>query len=851
MNRAAGLAEKIKEKRNLLRQKHLAGAGGFEISGEWTAFVDGIILELLEHEAGEISPDSFVLAALGGYGRGELNPNSDIDLLFLFEKTVPLKKEAAPTGIIPLMWDIGFKVGHSTRTVADCIRISLEDSVSKTSMIESRFLYGNRDLFGFFERKFKKKAIDVSVVGFVKGKRHETELRHKNFQFTPFLTEPNIKESPGGLRDYQTALWIAAARYGVKDIEGLEKRGLVERREKEILRNALDFLFRIRNDLHFHDDRPNDVLAFAVQPDVAERLGYGGGVKERVVAMMNDYYRAADILFRFGASVADQGYRYRPGRAGDFLVKLRHRQLAPDIFAGPEEIYTKNITAEDMALSPATVYAILKFACEKQLQLSPLLRKAFEKVGALWKRKRPDMPALADGFRSLLRMDKSADQLRNMRDAKMLTAVIPEFHAIRFLTPFDLYHRFTVDEHSFLALDIFDGLKENDNPDLDLLRTLYENEKRKDLLRLAILLHDVGKGDAWEGREEDINPQTIKNLGYSMEEVDAVRTVVQLHLLMNRVAQRRDINDRRTLKNFCEQVGNARTLKRLYMLTYADTAAVGPDVWNSWKAVLLNGLFNAAMEFFGEGAVQARPAVILSREGGNFVKSMPHNYFAIRSAGQIEEDARLFKEFMESGKEPLIAHRNFGEKEPGELTVISENELGLLARLLGTLMSKNMSIHYAQILTRNDGVVVDFFRVTGKDGKPVLDEGIWARLEGDIKKVLNGEKTVEELLCNRRKMSGEEKNLPGSEPTIKILNDESFDCTVIEIIAQDRLGLVYDLAGAFSEMQTNIASAHITTEGHMAINSIYINETNGRKIENRIRLAEIRQKLISAIAQKE
>ncbi len=835
--------ENVERERALFEKKHLSGAGGFEISRLWSRFVDQFIDNLLDESIEGKNLSGFALVALGGYGRGELNPHSDIDLLFLFEKTVPLQK-AGPTTIIPKLWDCGFKVGHSTRSIGDCVKIAAEDSISKTSMIEARFLSGDREIFNTFERIFRKKSVSNSPLAFIKNKVLEAELRHEEFGKTPLLTEPNIKESPGGLRDYQTALWVAAARYDVKDIESLEKRGLLSKKEMDQAVKALDLLYKIRNDLHFQENGPVDTLSYSLQPSVARRLGYEGEDELIVPLMMNDYYRAADSVYRFSKSITAQAIRYR-SKAGMLFLKLRHKQIAPNIFAGPEEIYTKDITPKDIASEPEKFFLILTLMAEEGLKPSPALTKALEDVGAIWKKQKPEMKKLAKGFRELIKLDEPAYLLRLMRDSKILTSIIPEFHAVRYLTPFDLYHKFTVDDHTFLAIKEFDNLKRNNNAECDLLRQLYEREKRKDLLRLAILLHDVGKGGENDGPEEDIPPEAIKRLGYSDEDTVMVRRLVQLHLLMNMVAQRRDIHDKKTIADFCKNVGDAKTLKKLYLLTFADTSAVAPGVWNSWKGSLLKELFVKALTAF-EGTKE-KPRRELSRKAAMFAQKMPAHYLPLREAEQVEKDAKLFEQFSQNDASPLLYYRDVAENEPGELTLMAKDETGLLSKVVGALMAKNVNTHHAKIFTRSDGIVVDFLRLTGRNDTPIADMELWTRTKAKVEKVLKGEISVEDLIKSRERKFHGMKSLPKIAPQVKTLNGESFDHTVIEVEARDRLGLLYDITRAIASLGIGIMSAQITTEGQKALNSFYINEQRGGKVKGSARMTEIKKTIQEVI----
>jgi len=841
---ASRYIKEIANKKSELEASHLSGAGGFEISRLWREFVDSIIIKISNETGNFNETKEFALIAIGGYGRGELNPQSDIDLLFLFEKEVPLSKKGGPTEIIPHLWDIGFKVGHSTRTITDCIKISQHDLISKTSMIESRFLLGNRELFDFFERQFRKKAMSSFLLSFVKSKSLETELRHESFHNTLFLTEPNIKESPGGLRDYQTALWVAIARYEVKGITELETRGLITIKEKNEVLKAVDFLFKIRNDIHFQADKPTDVLAYGLQPSVAKRLGYKGKDEHTVPAMMNDYYRSADIIFKFQKSVTDQAKRYK-GTAVRVFQKLRHKQLAPNIFAGFQEIYTKELSAKNIADNPDVLFKIFTFIGERELKPSSTLLKTLLDVGELWKDEKPSHTVLGQGFRELLKLENPFYLFRLMRDAKILTAIVPEFYAIRFLTPFDLYHRYTVDEHTFFAIREFDNLKRNELPECATLRTLYEAEDRKDLVRLAILLHDVGKGGDSGEHEDDVDEKVITRLGYSMDEAKMIRRIVQLHLLMNMVAQRRDISDPKTVESFCKEVGNKKILKKLYLLTFADTKSVGPDVWNSWKGKLLNDLFKSAMAHFNNEPIKKSIPEKLSPKTSEFVYSMPERYINLRKNSWIEKDAKLFEKFKNGGiDKPVIGYNHLAQSRQGYLVLIAKNRIGLLSTLVGALISKNVYLHHATILTRKDGIAFDILRITGSKGEAITDIDLWGRIEKEVLKALNGEVSVSDMVASRKNIGVTAEHQVRVKTNIKVINDQSFGNTILEIIARDKEGLLYDITRTLASLKIDIVTAHLSTEGERAIDTFYVTEQNSSRIRDSQRITEIKKELL-------
>ena len=841
----------IQKARDDLMRRHLAGAGGMEISQAWTRYVD----ERIAAMSGSVGDSAnFALVALGGYGRMELNPYSDIDLLFLYEKEVEQNVNSLPAQLIPALWDIGFKVGHATRTIAHCLEIAAHDTVSRTGMMESRFLLGNREMFELFLRRFKVKINGKRPDLYLKEKRLEMELRHDRFHNTLFLTEPDIKESPGGLRDYHTARWMATARYDVMTISEITERGLLQKSEGDDLADSLDVLLRIRNDMHFHSQGPHDTLDYGLQLGVAKRLGYGG-TEAAVVEMMRRYYRAADAIYRFGQSITDQAARYRPTIKHIFKRLRRHPELAESVFAGPDEIYVKGLTSQELGRSPKKVMEIMRLMSEKSLRASPRLRSMLNEVGQMWKVEKPQNfeDGLA-GFRELLRMPDPAELLRFMRDAKLLTAVIPEFHAIRYLTPFDLYHKFTVDDHSFLAIREFDNLKRNDTSQCSILRQLYEQEKKKELLRLAFILHDIGKGGGNHDNHEEIDPAIVLKIGYGKEEAETVRRLVKIHLLMSRISQRRDMYSVSTIKEYCEQVGDEETAKRLYLLTFADMSAVGPGVWNSWKADLLKELHTKAMASFNgkdpmklAGDAKTFPSGKLDDNSRRFIQGMPDRYRHLRTEEEMEKDAALFKK-QNDGEPAGVHHEISPGSGAGTLTVIARDKPGLLYELVGTLASKNVDILDAKILTHKDGVAVDFFKANGPDGKPITDKPFWSRVEEEIKKVVGGERRVEELMQSRKKLMVTPQNMPHINAIVRLLNDVSAEHTIIETTARDRMGLLYDITRTLGLAQTDIVSALISTEGHRAMNTFYVTGRNGKKITDPDSIARIKRELLQVIS---
>lgn len=847
------LAAAVKTLRNELERTHLAGAGGFDVCHKWSDTVDGLILGLFNELAGGLDGLPFALAAVGGYGRRELNPYSDVDLLFLYEKNVSKAGGELPGRAIPALWDIGFKVGHSTRTIDDCMKIGQNDLTSKTAMMEARFLLGNKETYTLFERRFRKTVVSKQVERFLREKWAETEARHETFSNSCFLTEPDVKESPGGLRDYHLAVWTASARYEVRGIREMFDRGLLGADEAGAAEASVDFLLRVRNDVHFVAQTAHNQLDYGIQKKVAQRLGYEGPGDEPVVDMMRTYFMSAETVFRLCQSIHDQARRYRT-KTQMFSLRLRPREIGPSIFAGDDEIFVKGVTAEELAMEPKRIFLLLRLIVEKAGLPSNGLIKTLEKVGTIWKRGKPAFPVLGEGLRSVLSLDDPVRALRLMRDCKLMTTVIPEFRAIRYLTPFDMYHKFTVGEHTFRAVGEFDNLKRNERPECDVLSALYAGEKRRDLVRLALLLHDIGKGKAGHEDHETLDPAIMERLGYPPEDAAVVVKLVKLHLRMNNVAQRRDIRDANTIVEFCQLVGDQDTLRRLYLLTYADTSSVGQGVWTSWKGTLLRELFLTGAAYFeGMDPVQwlAKgrfvPGDKMTPQLGRFIRGMPDKYFFLRTPEQVEADGAFFDKFLGSDAPARLRYVHDDAAGAGELTLASRNRVGLLYNVVGVFSSKNVDIHEAQIFTHKEEVAFDVFRVTGPNGVPINDPVFWDRVSAEICRVLSGERSVDELMRSRKKLISVQPNAPQVDALVKTLNDVSYDHTVIETTSKDRIGLLYDITRAISGMNADIVSARIAVEGLKAVNTFYVREPNGGKITDPDRLEEIKSEVGRAL----
>ena len=867
-----GLKTLIATANERIRGEHDAGARGRNVVRHLTALVDDVVRTVFQYVVKNASSpsESCALLALGGYGRGEMNPYSDIDLMFLCHRTPP---QDVARETLYLLWDVGYTLGHSVRTRRDAIKMADADLTAQTAMREARFLEGDYQTYRWFEEEIHQKRFTPRRRrSFVRRKISECRERHAAFANTVNLMEPNVKESPGGLRDYHTARWVAEAFYRAESLLDLENEGLLTQEDQGALEAALDFLFRVRNALHYQYGRKNDLLSVGVQESVAAALHFEASDEKLAVEyFLNAYYVHANVVAHFCETVVEAVSRmYRPlrwsmwrhaRRVGDgFLVR--------DGYLGHESTALKQL----FTTRPPLMMQTFVRAHERQVPLEPALSRAIKSHANLMADETIRCSSeVRNTFWHILSQPRSAPILRAMHWHGLLSAYIPEFAALTCLPSYDLHHCYTVDEHTLLTIDKIEELAAGPMPEPGPLARLYQetSESDKRLLKLALLLHDLGKDEgpgkaSHVHRSGELAELVCERMELPAEQRNTIQVLVVHHLAMNRLAQRRDITDRKVIAECASFVESPSNLQLLYLLTYADTSAVGPDVWSVWKGTLLAELYHRTYDYL----VQQRPVISPSddelrsrahagleqaldgqaRAGDvdHFLHAMPVRYLMATTPRQMAVHLPMTKKARQM---PVVLHaEQHASAGFSSVTICAEERRGIFALIAGALSLSSLNILGAEIYTSGDDLALDILHVETLEQGPVTDQQVWKRVEKILCDALQDARHIERMpLQGRHALRGPKPDVFMKPPHIVMNNSHSDTHTIVELQAQDSLGLLYRLTRVLYELDVDIALAKISTEGNRAIDVFYVTDADGHKIVEETTLESIRQAMLAVV----
>ena len=868
-----GMKALISTANERIRGEHDAGARGRNVVRHLTALVDDVVRTVFQYVVQSASgpAEPCALLALGGYGRGEMNPYSDIDLMFLCHRTPP---QDVVRETLYLLWDVGYTLGHSVRTRRDAIKMADADLTAQTAMREARFLEGDYQLYRWFEKEIHQKRFTPRRRrSFVKRKITECHARHALFSNTVNLMEPNVKESPGGLRDYHTARWVAEGFYRAGSLLDLENEGLLTQEDQGAVETALDFLFRVRNALHYQYGRKNDLLSVGVQEAVAAALHFeAGGEKLAVEYFLNTYYVHANVIAHYCETIVEAVSRmYRPRR----WSVLRHRRrvgdgfVVRDAYLGHESVDLAKLFTSRPSLMMQTFVK----SQERQVPLEPALSRSIKThAGLLAGETAQCSSEVRATLWHILSQPHSAPVLRAMHWHGLLNAYIPEFAALTCLPSYDLHHCYTVDEHTLLTIDKIERLADEPGPELGQLARLYEqtSESDKTLLKLALLLHDLGK-DAGPGkashvhRSGELAEQVCERMELPAEQRNVIQVLVVHHLAMNRLAQRRDITDRKVIAECASFVETPSNLQLLYLLTYADTSAVGPDVWSIWKGTLLAELYHRTYDYL----VQQRPVISPSddelrdraRAGleqsldgqacagdvDHFLHVMPARYLMATTARQMAVHLPMTRKARQV---PVVLHaEQHASAGFSSVTICAEERRGIFSLIAGALSRSSLNILGAEIYTSRDDMALDILHVETLEQGAVTNPQIWKSVEQVLCAALRDPQHIEKMpLPRRHPLRSPNLDVFVKPPHVVMNNSHSDTHTIVELQAQDSLGLLYRLTRALYELDVDIALAKISTEGNRAIDVFYLTDAHGNKIVEQAALESIRQAMLKVVA---
>ena len=850
-----------------LKVRHAEGASGQESVRTHARLMDEVIFSLTrlvaaDAEAARLDPTPLVVTALGGYGRGELHPLSDIDLMVVYEGELTPYVQRMMQELLYSLWDLGLQIGHSLRSLDDCVAMARTDFPSRTSMQEARFLAGDRRLFGRFRKVLRENVYRRDFAQFLDTTLAERDQRYRRYGASPYIGEPNVKESAGGLRDVHTAMWLGAAKFGARTLRELSDKGLITPREQASTDAALTFLWRVRNELHFFSGHKNDVLSRDVQPRIAKNLGYENDETSLgVERFMRDYYLHARAIHRVSRRLIArcQETLSRRGSAGR---RQRQQALADGLVYFDGQLHLVDRDASPLRAEPTRLMKVFwqlhRLGCELSLDLERAVEDSLYLVDNGFQR----AAAVRDLFLDICRSwGRVAQTFREMHEIGLLGRYLPEFGALTCLVQYDVYHKFSVDQHSLLAVEHLEALAPGQSAESEGAAQVLSEVEKPELLVLGMLLHDVGKarGHGHVAKGIPLVRELVARIELPPEEGALVEFLVAHHLTMSHIAQRRDIDDPKTIADFAATAGDPQRLKMLYLLTWADMRAVGPGVLTPWQATILHELYRRSLARLTGGrserpsrtqlAERLRLAVgeeVSAQAVKAHLAMMSERYLATTGVQRMAEHLSMLQQLNNTSvATELFHHPDLGSSD---LVVVTRDLPGLFSLIAGTLASQGVNIISAQIHTRGDGIAIDTFQVNDPGGDAVTSPAYWGRTLDALRRVLTSDAQVATLL-EKRRASG--RATAGAEGSVKITLDNqlSDDYTVLEVKCPDRLGLLYLVTKTLAALGLDIATARIATEIDQAVDTFYVHDGQGRKVENPDALARVREALEQALVQ--
>ncbi len=860
---------KIEENRILLH--HRSGAGGLEVAHARAGLIDTIIGSILEaslkaRKQGELLP--IALVATGGYGRGTLNPGSDVDLLFLLPRAstkLPKPLQELVQDILYLLWDVGFKVGHACRSITECVEQAKADQENKTSLMDARLIAGDTDLYSQFQDRFDRDCISKGQEAFFELRRQDLRDRHKKYSYTVFLQEPSVKESCGGLRDFHNILWVARVKRGSTDLAALVDDRIITANTRAEIEAAHDFLHRVRNELHYHSGKATDQLTLQLQGIVATAFEYPQrDILRRVEAFMRDYYRHTRHLYQHTTSLMETFQIEQDSRAeSGFRSFLTFRQKSREEFDGfiarEGRLFPSN--QEIFKDDPNRLMRLFQHCQLRNLKLSPQIRRL---VANHWEDiDRPFRYAKANRltFQAILeRKGEVARILRLMHRVGFLGRYLPEFGALDCLVQHEFFHRYTADEHTLRCVDQLDHLITETDPRREIYRRLFLEIQDSYALYLAVILHDTGRAE--NVREHiDGSAMLASRLCNRLQIHGARRTLIMFlvdnHLTFWRTATSRNLDDTEVIGEFAAIVKNKSNLDALFLFTFADSNGTSPDGWTGWKESLMLQLHRATRDFLEGGKekyskkldsdrLTLRDEVVgIMREDYHpdvkrHFERMPAAAFHFRQAAHIVTQVRSVRHFLQREEETSdkfascikwIDHTDQGYTE---MVLATRDKPLLLEKVCCALASEQINILSADLFTRKDGIVVNIFRVCTTNFEPVSAASTRKRFLETFEAILIAETYDPEKFLRRKVNFLKPRSDSGISVPVRafVSNDLHPTCTAVEIQGLDRIGLLHDLFSAINQHGLNTAHARICTEKGVAMDTLYITTAEGKKIED-------------------
>ncbi len=880
----------------MLQRYHRKGDSGTRVAKARSHMMDVLLKHLFEfaiatyeQKHGKI-PCAVALVALGGYGREELCPFSDVDLMFLYPKRAKLNliqpfQEFLSNEMLYPLWDLNLKIGHSSRTIRQCLEEAKADIQTKNALLESRLICGNETLFRDFRKDYRDYYRKSNHTDYVQARLQDQAERREKFGGTVFVQEPDIKNGVGGLRDYHNILWMAEVRLGVNSLEGLRLKEYLGEAEEKQLKQGYEFLLRVRNELHFQSTRPTDLLALEKQPSIAWSLGYKQkNIFQRVEAFMHDYYRYAHRIYTLSRILEER--LALTGMPGSEKISLRSviqaRRAPPQRKQDGFVLQDKVLNAEHPRIfeeDPVRLIRVFRYAQQYEAKLGWDLRYLITDSLNLIQGRLLSNEHAQRSFRSILQEKGQVyPALLEMHELGVLGRFIPEFGKLSFLVQHEFYHRYTADFHTLDTIRELDAVFQlKGDYALSYAEALKQTE-HPTLLYTILLVHDLSKGVPYNNHPDlsvRLAKSVLTRMGVSPAIQKIMLPVVKNHVEMARFWQRRDIDDPHTANQFAELVGDEDCLRYLYVLTYCDARGTAKGLWNNYKDSLHTRLYRLTLETLQDAhaaskkrterknmiyneILKSTDSSIPGEEVEAHFNLLPERYFLLNTQREIELHLRMIHELLTRIAEaesvgslvPVVDWRDDFDQNFTVVSVVTWDRAGLFYKLAGALSVAGVNILSTKAISRNDHITIDTFYVVDPGGGVVLNKKAKDSFNQSIHRALIENKELLPQITEQARRLAKPSYLQTNTrlkapipPSVDVYHELSLKRTIIEIQAGDHLGLLYQLAKAIYDHGFDISFARVSTERGAAIDTFYIEKIEGQDFEITERLISLRETL--------
>ena len=838
----------LQDEKEKIKSWHRAGAGGREIIQAHTSLVDEVIRHVLlsmtqlEAYSGSKVLEDFSLIAVGGYGRGELNPLSDIDLLFLLSGNPKSLTETFIQDALSVIWGFGMEIGHSSRTIKECVTLAQDDLTIKTSMIETRFLIGNQTTYDKFYNTIQKNVLRKHVKQFLNTKLKEQYTHYGQGDSVVSHPEPDIKNGPGGLRDYHSALWATAVRYGCNSLREINETHVLSNEEIESLYHSVDFSLRVRNELHYLTGLKSDVLTFDIQKQLANNLGYKiSSQGQPVEEFMRDYYLHATNIYTFSQNLFE--HCRQPKRSFKKVISsLTKKSVGHGFHISESSLIYEGDAKENFKKDKSLLLTALELCKQHQVLPDYKLQRNMRLSKNLINAQFMKGEEIKDFLFSILQSQTTEKILRLMHETNILEQVLPEFGLAHCKVNHDFYHHYTADEHSLRVIRFLDEMAVTSITNPTDLSALYQEFSRKEILKLSALLQSARK--APDGGPDDSLKSLADRLLLGETDSELMLFLLANPYTMIETALHQDIHQPAVIRKFAETVANPERMKGLYLLSYAELRAVAPGTLTAWKKILLSELYERTLKYMQDpesleqqpSATRAGVFKALQRELPvndieNHLRQMPADYLMTASSEEVALHIRLIRSFKDK---LFILHHQFHEEgNYHNLTLCCPIGSEAFQKLVGTVTAKSLNILGAQFFLKKDGIVIVSLQVEANTKADAEDVEIWKDIKNNLGQLFSGETSLQKMLKSRTRYAGEQKKM-AMVPRVHVERTADNPFTVIRVEARDHIGMLYKVATVFVDFGIRIHRAKISTQGDRAIDVFYVSLRNPKFDLNKV-----------------